>query len=58
MGIEPTQGRLNSAPQTVLKTAGLASVTVYQLPSEVDHQPAHSINIRHRPQASTKLAAC
>jgi hypothetical protein len=49
-------GRLSSAPQTVLKTAGLQSITVHQGPVEFDRQLAHSIIIQPRPQSSGMLA--
>jgi hypothetical protein len=49
-------GRLNSAPQTVLKTAGLASVTVHQRLLEFDRSLAHSTIIRLHPQLSGTLA--
>ena len=49
-------GRLNSAPQTVLKTAGLGSATVRQRPLEFDLWLALSIVDRPRPRLSIMLA--
>ena len=49
-------GRLNSAPQTVLKTAGLGSVTVCQRPLGFDFWLAHSVVDRPRPRLSIMLA--
>jgi len=49
-------GRLNSAPQTFLKTAGPASMTVHQGPREFDRQLAHSMIIHPRSQSSAVLA--
>ena len=49
-------GRLNSAPQTVLKTVGLVSVTVRQRPLEFDLWLAHSVVDRRRPRLSSRLA--
>src|SRR3979409_170658 len=49
-------GRLNSAPQTVLKTAGLASTAVHQRPSQFDSWLAHSMVVRGRLQMSSTLA--
>ncbi len=49
-------GRLNSAPQTVLKTAGLASAPVHQGPPQFDDWLAHSVITHRRPQLSAMLA--
>jgi hypothetical protein len=43
-------------PQTVLKTAGLASATIHQRPLEFDRQLAYSTIVRRRPLRSGKLA--
>jgi len=45
-------GRLNSTPQTVLKTAGLACTTVPQRPPEFDRWRGHSAVIRLLPHLS------
>ncbi len=50
-------GRLSSAPQTVLKTAGLASTTVHQRPPEFDRWFAHSMVARPRPRLSVKVSS-
>jgi hypothetical protein len=49
-------GRLNSAPQTVLKTAGLESASVHQRPLEFGHYLGHSMDNRQRPRLCGKLA--
>ena len=49
-------GRLSSAPQTVLKTAGLASASVHQGPPKFDRLSRESIIVRARPQISVGLA--
>ena len=45
-----------NTPQTVLKTAGLASFSVHQRPLEFDRRLADSTFVRCRPQASGNLA--
>jgi hypothetical protein len=49
-------GRLSSAPQTVLKTAGLTSATVHQHPSTFDRLSHESAVVHPRPQLSAGLA--
>jgi len=49
-------GRLSSAPQTVLKTAGLPSARLRQGPHKFGHQRQHSMLVRIRPQSSAGLA--
>ena len=49
-------GRLNSAPQTVLKTAGLASMTIRQRPLEFDRYLEDSMVVRTRALMSGSLA--
>jgi hypothetical protein len=44
------------SPQTVLKTVGPRSTTVHLRPLEFDRYLANSMNIRHRPESSGKLA--
>jgi hypothetical protein len=43
-------GRLRSAPQTLLETAGPASMTVHQRPLEIGRLVAQSVNAHPRPQ--------
>ena len=49
-------GRLSSAPQTVLKTAGLASTAVHQRPPEFGYYLADSKVVRPLPQLYSKSA--
>ncbi len=49
-------GRLNSAPQTVLKTAELMSTDVHYRPPTIERQPLQSTYVRHRPLLSIGLA--
>src|SRR5229473_175312 len=49
-------GRLSSAPQTVLKTAGLASGIVHQGPLQFNHWRRQSPTVHSRPQSSASLA--
>jgi hypothetical protein len=49
-------GRLNSAPQTVLKTAGLPSTDVHRGPLQFDRTPSDTRTVRHCPLVSVKLA--
>jgi hypothetical protein len=49
-------GRLNSAPQTVLKTAGMASSDVDRGPLQFDFAPADSMTVSRCPLVSTRLA--
>ena len=49
-------GRLSSAPQTVLKTAELASAEGRQRPPKFDLCGRHSAVVRHRPLPSAGLA--
>jgi hypothetical protein len=49
-------GRLSSAPQTVLKTAGLACVVVHKRLPEISLKGRQSVVIRHRPLSSAGLA--
>ena len=45
-------GRLSSAPQTVLKTAGLSSANVHQRPRKFNRRHRQSMVVRSRPQLS------
>jgi hypothetical protein len=56
MGIEPTPGRLSSAPQTVLNTAGLVSTSVHQRPLRFSRWRRESLVVRLRPLRSATLA--
>jgi hypothetical protein len=56
MGIEPNPGRLNSAPQTVLKIAELTSADVHDSPPTFDLCRRHSAVVRRRLQSSVGLA--
>ncbi len=49
-------GRLNSAPQTVLKTARLASASVHERPHEFVHKVPDSMPVRRRTQPFAGLA--
>ncbi len=49
-------GRLSSAPQTVLKTAGLASITVRRSPPRFEPLPRQSTGVRRRPLSSIGMA--
>ena len=49
-------GRVISAPQTVLKTAGLTSTDVHCCPPTFERRPLKSAYIRHRPLSSIGLA--
>ena len=49
-------GRLNSAPQTVLKNADYVSTSVRLHPLEFDRQLAYSTVLRARPLMSASLA--
>jgi hypothetical protein len=49
-------GRLNSAPQTVLKTAGQASTSVHRSPLRFDPAPSDSRIVRLCTPVSVKLA--
>jgi hypothetical protein len=49
-------GRLNSAPQTVLKTVGLLCATVHQRPLTFGRRGRQSVVVRLRPQSSLGLA--
>jgi len=49
-------GRLNSAPQTVLKTAGMSSASVHTGPLQFDRAPSDSGIVRLYPSMSAKLA--
>jgi hypothetical protein len=49
-------GRLSSAPQTVLKTAGLSSASVHRSPQEFGYEPAHFIFVHPHPPSSAYLA--
>jgi hypothetical protein len=49
-------GRLNSAPQTVLKTAGLPSTDVYRGPLEFGRRPLDSKMVRLCPPVFAELA--
>jgi hypothetical protein len=46
----------HSAPQTVLKTAWLASADVHHSPPGFNLSCWHSVVVRHRPQSSVGLA--
>src|SRR5216684_1236917 len=49
-------GRLSSAPQTVLKTAGLASRDVHPRPLKLNQGHRQSAAFRSCPQSSARLA--
>jgi hypothetical protein len=49
-------GRLSSAPQTVLKTAGLASADVHQRPLKMAGNYRESANIHNGPPRFASLA--
>src|SRR6266481_8820895 len=49
-------GRLSSAPQTVLKTAGLRSTDVRQRPQQFSRMRRQSMNVRIHPPLSAALA--
>ena len=49
-------GRLNSAPQTVLETAGLVCASVHQSPSEFDLGSFDSMAVHDRALSSAMLA--
>src|ERR1700682_1409196 len=49
-------GRLSSAPQTILKTAGLASIKVHWRPYQFSYQRLQSIIVFARPHPSAGLA--
>ena len=49
-------GRLNSAPQTVLKTAFLTSIDVRRRPLPIEFSEAMSAGVRTRAPVCTKLA--
>ncbi len=49
-------GRLNSAPQTVLKTAGLQYTGVHRSPLRLARALSYSSIVRLSPPASVKLA--
>src|SRR5712692_5121212 len=49
-------GRLSSAPQTVLKTAGLPSIDVHRGPLQFDRTPSDSRTVRLCPAVSVTLA--
>ena len=49
-------GRLSSAPQTVLKTAGPSSATVHRYAYKLGRRHRQSVIVRSRPPRSTVLA--
>jgi hypothetical protein len=49
-------GRLSSAPQTVLKTAGLPSATVHQQPPKFGRVGQECVAVRHCPRSAVGLA--
>src|SRR5260370_36605239 len=49
-------GRLSSAPQTVLKTAGLISIAVHSRPHQFSRDRQESLIVRHCPPQSTGFA--
>ena len=49
-------GRLSSAPQTVLKTAGVVSAAVRQRSPTLDRLRRESMIVRHRPRLSVGSA--
>ncbi len=49
-------GRLRSAPQTVLKTAGSVSANVHQRPSEFNLGRSNSVPVQGRPLSSAVSA--
>jgi hypothetical protein len=43
-------GRLSSAPQTVLKTAGRGPMTIHQRSHKFSRMHSFSVIVRHRPR--------
>ncbi len=54
-GNQTHPGRLISAPQTVLKTAGLRSTDVRQRPQQFSRMRRQSMNVRIHPPLSAAL---